>query len=88
MANNRLYLVHEPSMTGVFLGKRMAWGWYFPKESEDLGEAIKALYEYVEGNAEFDQDAFVVWDETSDKWRISDKHPENDKLILFGADVS
>lgn len=28
MANNRLFLVHRPSGTKIYLGKRMAVGWY------------------------------------------------------------
>lgn len=36
MANNRLWLVHRPSGAAVFLGKRMAFGWY-----QNMGETIE-----------------------------------------------
>lgn len=42
MANNRMYLVHLPSKTGVFLGKRMAGGWY--GAPEDLPARLDELF--------------------------------------------
>jgi hypothetical protein len=62
MANNRLFLVFKPSGHAVYLGKRMAFGWY--DTPDDLSERIKALFEKVEeacsDNGEFSQDDFAV----------------------------
>jgi hypothetical protein len=30
MANNRMYLIHRPSGTVLYLGKRLAFGWHGP----------------------------------------------------------
>ena len=54
MANNRLWLVHRPSGRRVFLGKRMAWGWY--GAPEDTGARLNAMFEAIE----CDQDDFEL----------------------------
>lgn len=57
MANERMFLLHEPSGFYVPLGKRMGWGWYGPPEAE----RIQRLFDAVETQeAEGDQDCFVL----------------------------
>ncbi len=46
MANNRMFLLHQPSGVAVYLGKRMATGWYDTPKC--VGDRIKALFEQVE----------------------------------------
>jgi hypothetical protein len=46
MANNRLWLVYRPTGKAVFLGKRMAVGWYFVPD--DVGARIEALFAHLE----------------------------------------
>ena len=59
MANERMFLLHEPSGCYVPLGKRMGWGWYGTPEA--IRERILKLFEMVESQeAEGDQDAFIV----------------------------
>lgn len=56
MANNRMYLVHRPSNKFVFLGKRMANGWYHvPSNLEEKITELFSLDENVET-----QDDFVI----------------------------
>jgi len=56
MANNRLYLVHRPTNASVYLGKRMAHGWYgaYPELGEKMAEFFEAAGDYL------DQDDFVL----------------------------
>lgn len=63
MANNRLWLVHRPSGLSVFLGKRMASGWY--GAPPDLGEKLNSLFTAAE-DAEGSQDDFVLAIEDAD----------------------
>jgi len=64
MANNRLYLVHEPSMVGAYIGKRMARGWY---DGRNAGASLEELYEYVDSFHAETQDEYIVLKETDDK---------------------
>ena len=57
MANNRIFLVYEPTGRAVCLGKRMAWGWY--GVLTDIGEKLQILYDHVREEGS-DQDAFRV----------------------------
>ena len=54
MANNRLWLVYRPTGRAVFLGKRMAQGWY--NVPDDIAQRIRALYEHIEQHPEHSQD--------------------------------
>ena len=73
MANNRMFLLHNPSGLCVYLGKRLAWGWYsVPK---DLGKQLQTLFDHLRANPEGHQDDFVVAVEdakgasmATDKW--------------------
>lgn len=59
MANNRLWLLHRPSGERIFLGKRMALGWY--GAPDDLGAQITELYEKIEREYGVEeQDDFVL----------------------------
>ena len=59
MANERMYLLHEPSGYFVYLGKRMGWGWY--DAPAYLRDNITKLYELIEYQiAEGNQDAFII----------------------------
>ena len=59
MANERMYLLHEPSGYGVYMGKRMGWGWY--DVPAILPHLIQHLHEIVELEAVGDeQDAYIV----------------------------
>jgi len=58
MANNRMYLLHKPTGRAVFLGKRMAWGWY--RVPDDIKERLEALFEAVEDDAGTSQDDFAI----------------------------
>lgn len=65
MANNRMYLVHKPSKTGVYIGKRMGHGWYCGAQY-DTGKAIAEFYEYLENNEDIrEQDEFILVQEDS-----------------------
>ena len=60
MANERMYLCYRPTGDAVFLGKRMAVGWYSPPD--DLPQRLGKLYDkaeeaYFKGSA---QDDFAV----------------------------
>ena len=46
MANERMYLCYRPTGDAVFLGKRLASGYY--GVSEDLPEKLQALYDKAE----------------------------------------
>lgn len=60
MANNRMFLVHRPSGNRVYLGKRMAVGWY--DAPPDLGQKIAEMFNVVEHLAPdgAGQDDFVI----------------------------
>ena len=58
MANNRMYLVHKPSGLGVYLGKRMGYGWY--DAPEDLGVKMNDLFEECIGEGNQDDFAIVM----------------------------
>jgi len=59
MANNRMYLVFRPTGDCVFLGKRLAEGWY--GTPADLCERIEALFEKVMDRPEgASQDDFAI----------------------------
>lgn len=83
MANERMYLLHEPSGFYVPLGKRMGWGWY--GVPVDIGFHIRSLYELVEcQEAEGDQDAFVVAFEGDDRLRVSvPSHIDGEHMSVF-----
>jgi len=57
MANNRMFLVHKPTMLGVRLGRRGAWGWHSPDSSEELAR----FYLYLERNSVGSQDDFHIF---------------------------
>lgn len=54
MANNRMYLVHRPSLVGRYIGKRMGHGWY------DGRVDLTPLYDYVESITCLEQDDFFL----------------------------
>lgn len=61
MANNRLWLVYRPTGKAVFLGKRMAEGWY--NVPDDVKERIEALFQHIQderGNREYEQDDMTL----------------------------
>jgi hypothetical protein len=51
-----MYLVHKPSGLGVFIGKRMGYGWY---DAPD-GDKIQKFYDRVEYEGEGSRDDFVL----------------------------
>lgn len=58
MANNRMYLLHRPSGRAVYLGKRMASGWY--GAPSNVRDALEALYEAVERDPGDNGDDFCI----------------------------
>lgn len=66
MANNRMYLVHRPTRLGIYLGKRMAIGWYGVPPV--LAARLQSLFDQVE-QADYDgsQDDFAVVLEDDDE---------------------
>lgn len=48
MANNRMFLVHVPTGLAVYLGRRMAWGWYNHADNENIGPNIARLFRVLE----------------------------------------
>ena len=58
MANNRLFLVYRPTGKAVFLGKRMAEGWY--GVPDDVKERIEALFAHVFENPDASQDDLML----------------------------
>lgn len=75
MADERMYLLHEPSGFNVYLGKRMGWGWY--GVPDNLNERVQKLYDMVESQeAEGDQDAFIIAFESD---------PRLKDTIMFGT---
>ncbi len=58
MANNRMYLVFRPTGEKVFLGKRLAHGWY--GVPEDLAHRLEEMFERVQMEDAESQDDFVL----------------------------
>lgn len=56
MANNRMWLLHKPTMLAVLLGKRMAVGWYQAPDKDEL----ERFYRYLEHHPMGSQDDFVI----------------------------
>lgn len=70
MANERMFLLHEPSGFYVPLGKRMGWGYY----NAPKGERIQRLFDMVESQEAYgDQDAFVVAFEGDQRLKVNVK---------------
>jgi hypothetical protein len=42
MANNRLYLIHNPTGKKFMISKRMGWGWY---AKDDIKEKINDYFD-------------------------------------------
>lgn len=59
MANNRMFLVHRPSMARIHLGKRMARGWY---RTGSLDDALADFFAKCEAASEspLEQDDFAL----------------------------
>lgn len=49
MANNRMFLIHQPTGLAIIIGKHMGWGWYNPPEQDTL-QAFYARVEDESGN--------------------------------------
>jgi len=59
MANERMFLLHEPSGYYVYLAKRMGWGWY--GVPDDVKQMIELLFDAIETQvAEGEQDAISL----------------------------
>lgn len=75
MADSRMFLVYRPTGDAVYLGKRMAWGWY--GVPDDVAERINELFAKAEQAAcDFSQDDFAIAMESVknqphviDKWK-------------------
>jgi hypothetical protein len=87
MANNRMYLLHRPSGAHLYLGKRMASGWYDAPRQFD----IEDFYDKTEAHAlgaHSGLDDFALVMEHADgapraqecDWDISDER--NPKLVI------
>ena len=63
MADNRMWLVYRPTGNAVFLGKRMAEGWY--GVPDDLAHRIQALFDHA-GQTEHSRDDMMLVMETCD----------------------
>ena len=61
MANNRMFLVHLPTMLAAPLGKRMGWGWY-TNDKARIGESVSLLFEVLERDHAYggEQDDFAI----------------------------
>lgn len=82
MANNRMFLVHNTEKIGVYLGKRMGYGWY--GTPDDVNERILALYEYLTQECVVsDQDNFSIWTEDSDWTKCTEIDTEYGKILQF-----
>ena len=46
MANNRMWLIHKPTLLGIGLGKRMYDGWYTSSGS-NIGSNLEKLFDVV-----------------------------------------
>lgn len=76
MANNRLYLVHEPSNTGIGLAKHMTQGWY--GGAERLNDFFDYTYNYsIEHDCDWEKLVIMTEDDidfkTFKQFRGSDK---------------
>ena len=64
MANNRMYLFHAPTGVGIFLAKRMSYGWYTAeKEAKDLQERLQNFFQFLEKDCDHtaeNQDDFAI----------------------------
>jgi hypothetical protein len=96
MANNKMFLVYRPTGDAVYLGKRLAWGWYgTPK---DLAEQVLNLFEKAEkvaGEGDFSQDDFAIALEQGenqpnviDKWQYKDIEQDNALSLMIDPSVS
>ena len=72
MANERLYLVHVPSMLGCAIGKRMGFGWY-TNQAVNMDDVLNNFYDEVELNPGDNQDDFILVFESQDDWEIESK---------------
>ena len=62
MANNRLFIMHMPSKVCVYLGKRMASGWYDAPDRDK----IQAFYDWIDAE----------WPDTQDQLTLAfESHP-------------
>ena len=80
MADDRMYLVHVPSLLGVSIGKRYGWGW--GPVRRDLSERVEALFKEVEfpkeaWSLEGDQNDFVIATESRGLLIPSSKQDES-----------
>lgn len=64
MANNRMFLVHEPSGIGLMLGKVLGQEWYKPPEQERFQE----FYDYIYTTFGYGQEDFILVTESSENW--------------------
>ena len=53
MANNRMFLIHKPSMLAIQLGKRMGEGWYDAPEKSELERFFDHVGESSKGQDDF-----------------------------------
>ena len=58
MANNRIWLVYRPTGKAVFLGKRMADGWY--GVPDDIKQRIEALFQHISDDDGYFQDDLML----------------------------
>jgi hypothetical protein len=82
MANNRMFLVHIPSKLGIYIGKRMGFGWYDAPEKPKL----EAFYDYLEQNPIGSQDDFTLIMESSEESRCTwdwDKAKKHESGFLY-----
>jgi hypothetical protein len=71
MANNRMYLVYEPTGLAIALGKRMGWGWYVSNAADKpFPQFMNDFYDLAISECEGDQDAFIIVKETDDIWEL------------------
>ena len=63
MANNRMFLLHRPSGMAVYLGKRMATGWY--DAPDDAGQRITTLFDMVERDHCDSEDFCIAMEDAS-----------------------
>ena len=61
MANNRMFLIHRPTMIGIMLGKRMGYGWYRPPSEEDMSVFYDIAIDHSDGQSQ--DDFFIGFDD-------------------------
>ncbi len=85
MANNRIYLVHKPTLAGVFIGKRMGWGWY----SQPKGDSMEVFYDYVAENSKTakEQDDFIIVMEDGINDNFNYDHRLDNGLMIFKGSI-